>query len=651
MVNKKSKTADAEKMPKYSVPKNLGLVTNATLQGYNQNVTIDKLNTLYLRQGFCYRIVNKRSGDLFDAGFKIVNNDPLGKEITTLFNDIDFMSEMKQAQKYAYLHGVGFLLLGWRDSAELDEEPQNVTGIDYAIPVSMNKVKKAILDENKDSDTYGDIIALEISDKGQKSLYQSKRIHYKRFLTITYDAFDNNPLGYSQVTPAYNYLETLENLLWSVGQAYYRYGSPLHFLKVAGATTEKLEEFDKKLPDINALTRLLGNEKYTLETHQQSPADPKPFFDITLTACCATLGIPKQIVEGTSAGVLTGSETNLRDYYSDLAQEQVLVIEDKVREFITSCQDYNIFKNKGEYIVDWNPQFEQTELEKAQTAKTWAEAYQAMIIAGVPQETIDENIPTLSTDAIFPTPTKALLARKSIKREGELHFLETKILRTLRAIFTPKKATTLVPDSSSSLSRLMGMFRKDGTIINQQDEADMRDNIDHWVGENEVRIKAVMPQIVLSQLRAGGIERGADEFDMIYQRVYQNNFNYLKGFNEDLRKDLSGVLSNGLQNSWTKDMMTNEFKRVIGDMTDARLSSIVRTETNRAINEVENQLARVDGMRWKTWVTMGDERVRETHIMAELQGTIPIDQPFNVGGDSVMYPPADVNCRCWVEYS
>lgn len=59
----------------------------------------------------------------------------------------------------------------------------------------------------------------------------------------------------------------------------------------------------------------------------------------------------------------------------------------------------------------------------------------------------------------------------------------------------------------------------------------------------------------------------------------------------------------------------------------------------------------------KTWVTVGDERVRAEH--AALDGhTVGIDEPFDVGGFDAMWPgddslPADlaVNCRCKLEYS
>lgn len=58
----------------------------------------------------------------------------------------------------------------------------------------------------------------------------------------------------------------------------------------------------------------------------------------------------------------------------------------------------------------------------------------------------------------------------------------------------------------------------------------------------------------------------------------------------------------------------------------------------------------------KTWVTVGDDRVRPTHAEASGQ-TRREDEPFSVGGASLMYPrdpegPMDevAGCRCWAVY-
>lgn len=82
-------------------------------------------------------------------------------------------------------------------------------------------------------------------------------------------------------------------------------------------------------------------------------------------------------------------------------------------------------------------------------------------------------------------------------------------------------------------------------------------------------------------------------------------------------------------------------------------------EANTIFNHEQYRQAKHDGLLFKQWLTMKDERVRETHV--EVGDTIiPIDQPFLVGGYPMNHPrdlavaevaPQEVvNCRCSVRY-
>ena len=91
------------------------------------------------------------------------------------------------------------------------------------------------------------------------------------------------------------------------------------------------------------------------------------------------------------------------------------------------------------------------------------------------------------------------------------------------------------------------------------------------------------------------------------------------------------------------------------DITDReKLQRMIEAEANRCFNSGVIEAVRgVKGV-MKTWETMGDERVRETHEYLEGM-TIPFDEEFvTIGGDSAMAPGMfsdaenNVNCRCWI---
>lgn len=94
------------------------------------------------------------------------------------------------------------------------------------------------------------------------------------------------------------------------------------------------------------------------------------------------------------------------------------------------------------------------------------------------------------------------------------------------------------------------------------------------------------------------------------------------------------------------------------DVTDPdKLQRMIECEANRCFNtgfiEAVKTVGDTKGV-MKTWETMGDERVRETHEYLEGM-TIPFDEEFiTIGGDSApgpgMFsdPDNNVNCRCWL---
>lgn len=92
-------------------------------------------------------------------------------------------------------------------------------------------------------------------------------------------------------------------------------------------------------------------------------------------------------------------------------------------------------------------------------------------------------------------------------------------------------------------------------------------------------------------------------------------------------------------------------------LSQDRALLIAQNEANTAYNHYDYVNAKADGKEYKTWVTEGDERVRETHVEVDMM-RIPIDDMFHVGNDEMRYPhdfmygSAEnlVNCRCTCIY-
>lgn len=78
-----------------------------------------------------------------------------------------------------------------------------------------------------------------------------------------------------------------------------------------------------------------------------------------------------------------------------------------------------------------------------------------------------------------------------------------------------------------------------------------------------------------------------------------------------------------------------------------RRETIARTEARYAQEEASAVEARAAGKQYKSWMTMGDDRVSHLCISNENAGWIDIDKPFPSGHDQ---PPGHPRCRCTLSY-
>ncbi|MBO6271860.1 hypothetical protein J6O48_03665 [bacterium] len=89
-------------------------------------------------------------------------------------------------------------------------------------------------------------------------------------------------------------------------------------------------------------------------------------------------------------------------------------------------------------------------------------------------------------------------------------------------------------------------------------------------------------------------------------------------------------------------------------LSPERALEIALNETNWIYNYIQHQNIKASGQLTHTWLSQEDERVRPSHAAADGQ-TVPIDQPFIVGGYQLLFPGDDslgadiketILCRC-----
>ena len=103
-----------------------------------------------------------------------------------------------------------------------------------------------------------------------------------------------------------------------------------------------------------------------------------------------------------------------------------------------------------------------------------------------------------------------------------------------------------------------------------------------------------------------------------------------------------------------EELMPTWLKSAFGgdEWGDYRAERIANYETNWIYNYLNHKELVASGQLTHTWETMQDEKVRGTHALANMQ-TVPINEPFTVGGYKLLFPtddslgaPANETCGC-----
>lgn len=153
------------------------------------------------------------------------------------------------------------------------------------------------------------------------------------------------------------------------------------------------------------------------------------------------------------------------------------------------------------------------------------------------------------------------------------------------------------------------------------------------------------------------VDKYIDEVTDLFVMAYVYGTNDLNGqLNTNIEPDLSemrAVIEERFNGEDYKDRLIKYFT----DGTAYDIRRVIETDAHRIYNAALFTGAKKAGATKKTWCTMADDRVRDTHQY--LDGvTIGIDEEFySYKGGHTLYPSQwgiaeeDVNCRCWLIFS
>ncbi len=631
-------------LPEYDPHKGSNKAEASTSTLWNTNITNAQLVDAFKGNGIGRKLVTKIAKDTFDNWFIVESdNEKLIEDVNEIFapqkqwvaegqeRTLGLKRKLDASYKVGMVEGYALLMLGFSDDGGLEDEVESPRSLDYLSILTRDNVTKLIIEKNMDSEHYGEIVGAMIKI-GRGAPVQ---VHASRFIYMPVNQYGNDPEGIGYMRPAYNYLVVLDNVIWSTGQAFYRNAAGfLHYIKKKGKPAA-MKKIKAQAKNTNSITAWVSDETTEIKDVgvRRSALNPEQYWDVYLKAVAMSFDIPMQIVEGVAAGAVTGSETNLKDYYSDISAKQEIDFTPVVEQLISILQKTNQVAD-GEYHIKWNPLQEMNAKEQAEIAKLKAETDKIRIDSGVlePAEVRKELEQEKKVDAIVADFTydegTNLIPSEVVK-------LEEDYAKDLAGLFTVSEIMKAITDND-----IAGILNDDFTSLESDLEAiekarakkaklivDKHINASWQYGWE--KSEALLNLNILASEKAGQIRK----------ILQQSNYVFVNSYGTDVTKrTLFAVQESVLAGEGIPQIRKKV--QLIVDGAKHNAETLARTESHRAMTQSIKQSYRDSGkVKRVKYITAGDDQVRESH--AALSGQI-----FSL--DNTPAELEDPNCRCTI---
>ena len=348
--------------------------------------TIGDLERLFAsqREPILKWLVSYVASDIYDQGFRIVeigneDDDKLDNAVQAALITLKAKKVLTRLTVFERRWGTSVLLLGystheekfdWKkpfykdDGTPAEEDVELLQIIPY--PLSRMKIAKEIKD--KSSLRYGQP---ELYDIFRGNMVTPLRVHWTRVI-LDAPRLDEHPyLGLSVMDPVWDDATGWRNIRWALYQMLWRYGMGYPHFQFEGADQDDIDDWEAGggltdffvrgvfLSDEKASVKFIGLEGITVQ--------PKEYINMAYMSMSTGSRISQDLLKGVSAGAVTGSETNLKEYAKKISNEQSDVEDvpmELVRRLMETGQVDHDYKKKP-FSIEWKGAFELSEVDAA----------------------------------------------------------------------------------------------------------------------------------------------------------------------------------------------------------------------------------------------------------------------------------------------
>lgn len=357
--------------------------------GYPQDIDFKEYLMRYLRQDMAQAIIRRPVQATWQGEVNVIETDddnetPLEKTWRELDKRLGLKSRLERLDKLTGIGQYGVLLLGLSDAGNRDQLAQPVSGgglkLLYVKPYSQGSADIAQYETQVRNERYGlpRTYTITVSEPGSTGT-QQVRVHHTRIIHVVDEVLESETKGRPRLEVVYNRLLDLDKVIGGDAEAFWRNARPGYKGTIKEGyemgTTEEDELMNQLTEYEHDLRRFLLSRGVDIDSLTQQMADPEKHVDVIIQVISAVTGIPKRILTGSERGELASSEdrgewlTYVHARRAEYAEPRI------VRPLVDRLIAYGVLPEaREEYHVQWEELFSISQKEKAEIAKSWAEA-------------------------------------------------------------------------------------------------------------------------------------------------------------------------------------------------------------------------------------------------------------------------------------
>lgn len=382
----------------------------------------------YYRRTFAKVLVNKPIEDAFKNGLEFTSENAAEArdliEQPRFGRDGDFLDAYQMAQKKARRDGFALIFMGTKDSTNgVHESPISqdiqVDSISHLKVLTIDDLSGSasgeahqqirretglereqyevrqtgiVINTDITSPMYREPIGYILDSHPSQFIHADRILHYTWNPEVDGDYEHSDRIsrwnerqgtlgmyeGDSVLVPSYDLMKGIAKGNWAVMQALFRNASHMYSVKVPpDADKDEFNAAVSATTNINAKSAMvLPSTEYDMQQFESgNEIDPTNFFDVVFDQVCAVHEMTKSVLFGTQAGTVSGSEVDVKNYYSKVERFRTTRGTRDVLEYLTQARRMLDGRTSTEYEYDadieWGPLFkvdDETRIGMFQTA-------------------------------------------------------------------------------------------------------------------------------------------------------------------------------------------------------------------------------------------------------------------------------------------